>query len=932
MDKKLILKTENLVINTRISNQKTSIKDIQQLLSNLEYILFLFDKVEIKELKINDNLIIVDLDKNHLFVDNKYINVSSNLKVENSVLDLNLYSIYLKDTGLTLLGDIKIDLKKDLAVFLGEYIYKNIEGKFNANVQNEIFEFYIDTNKQIDSLGFLKDFFRLDSVAEEWMYDNVEGKIKLNYLSGKIDLKKQLPIMDSIEGQAVIENAKIRFHKDVKTVDTPKLTVNYKNDTLSFDLEKPMYEKSKLYGSRVYITNLTSLKKGIVHVDLKSDSMLNKNILEILKAYQIKLPVKQFSGTLSSKLLLEIPYEASRKMHAYGDFKAQKAQFKLGNFEFFASSADVVLKDNNVIIEKSHVSHDDMLDADLTLNIDTKTSMAKGEAKVNSFRIKKGKDEIVSLKDFDTNINIDFNKKTVISLEKLKTTLTLNDDALHIDIPEVSVIYPYSSLLKQIDIKDANLKIDIYNENRIGFDIKAKNLNYPFEKDGKKIKNLAANGVLQGDKTSIQTKNGDISVILEKDKNPLLKLKNIDLVLPENEGKSNKSYPNIDIDLQNSMLKLDKEHIYKTSWAKLNIQNSKLSFEGEGLDLELPVSKEGKKVTKLLIEGTYENNLLKLNTKDNKLKLDYNIPNERIDMVLNGYDVIYNTEDSQSSKEKTDYYIKGKNSNIIINEKHIAKAKDYNFIFEKENTEINLNYGSISFLYKKDAKGNIILDAKNMDDEFLNALLGKELIKGGKVNLIATGKDDKITGYATFNETKIVDLAILNNLIILINTSPAIINPLLAIPSVVGMATNGGFNLNGYRITQGRVDFSYDFKNKYLDMNRIYTEGNGIDFDGNMTIDFNSSKVDAKLKLVFFKDYSKIVGYIPVINYMLLGDENRVDTEVTIYGTLDDPKYKTNLIEEGVSAPVNFLKRVITSPLQLFKSFGSSDEEEEKKE
>ncbi len=172
------------------------------------------------------------------------------------------------------------------------------------------------------------------------------------------------------------------------------------------------------------------------------------------------------------------------------------------------------------------------------------------------------------------------------------------------------------------------------------------------------------------------------------------------------------------------------------------------------------------------------------------------------------------------------------------------------------------------------------MNGSNMDDEFLNALLGKNLIRDGNVMFFASGKNDLIKGVANFKNTKIVDLAILNNLIILINTSPALINPFLAIPSVVGMATTGGFNLNGYRIIEGKVEFSYDFKNKFLDLSKINTKGNGIDFDGFLSMNFATSNVDGKLKLIFFKDYSKIVNYIPVINYVLLGDKKRVDTEV----------------------------------------------------
>lgn len=933
MDKKLILKTQNLAIHTIKSNEKSSIKDLQDLLSNLEYLLILFDKIEIKELKINDNLVVIDLDKNHLFIDNKYVNISSDLEVKNNIITLNLYSLYLKDLDLTFFGDINIDLKKEFATFTGEYIYKDVEGFFRAKGDENFLDFNIDTNKQIDSISFLKDFFRIDKIAEEWMYDNVEGKIKLNYLSGRIDLKKQLPIINSIKGQAFVENAKIRFNKDAKRVMTPRLTVNYENDTLSFDLEKPTYANSKLYGSRVYINNLTSLEKGVVNVDLKSDSKLDDNVLGILDAYKIKLPIKQISGDLDSKLLLKIPYLSSKKMEVKGSFRSNEAHFDLGNFEFFAKDTQVELNDNIVNIIKSSVKHQDMLDANINLKIDTKNKNATGLAHINSFDIKKEKEDLISINNIDTKIGVDFSKNTTIFLDKLFTTLSLNDGAFTIDIPNLSKVYPYSNLLQKIDIKNGDLKIDVYNENDIKFDANIKDLDLPIEKNSKKITDLSIDGFIKDDSTLIKAKNYDISLYLKGKKKPLLKLKDIDLFLYETKDNStNKEYPSIDIQLKNSLLKLDKEHFYEISWANLYLDNSNVNFEGESLNIDLPISKDGKKVSKLLIEGNYENNFVNLKTKDNKLRLNYDMSKEKIKMFVEDYDVIYsmdNQEDVSTTKVK-DYHIEGKNSNIIIDKTHIVKAKEYNFLFLKDFTQISLNNNSTTFFYKKDKNENIILDAKNMDDDFLNKLLGKDLIEDGNVNLSAKGKGDLINGVIFFSNNKIVDLAILNNLIILINTSPAIINPFLAIPSVVGMATSGGFNLNGYRIIDGKVEFSYDFEKKFLDMPDIKTQGNGIDFDGNLTIDFKSSDVAGKLKLIFFKDYTKLVNYVPVLNYVLLGDKKRVDTEVEIYGKLNEPKYKTNLVEDGVSAPVNILKRIITSPIDLIKSIGGSDENDNK--
>jgi len=71
---------------------------------------------------------------------------------------------------------------------------------------------------------------------------------------------------------------------------------------------------------------------------------------------------------------------------------------------------------------------------------------------------------------------------------------------------------------------------------------------------------------------------------------------------------------------------------------------------------------------------------------------------------------------------------------------------------------------------------------------------------------------------------KIEDLAILNNLLLFINTSPALINPFLAIPSVLGMASNGGFNLTGYRIIDGVLDFDYHKNKKLLDITKLFNK------------------------------------------------------------------------------------------------------------
>ena len=189
-----------------------------------------------------------------------------------------------------------------------------------------------------------------------------------------------------------------------------------------------------------------------------------------------------------------------------------------------------------------------------------------------------------------------------------------------------------------------------------------------------------------------------------------------------------------------------------------------------------------------------------------------------------------------------------------------------------------------------------------------------------------------LDGKIIIENSNIEDLAVLNNLLIFIHTSPALINPLLAIPSVVGMATNSGFSLTAYRIVNGTVEFNYNKENKLINIKKLLTIGNGIDFDGKGRIDLSNLTLDTQLKLIFLKDYSNIVGVVPVVNYVLLGDNNRVETQVNISGDLNNPEISTNLTKDTFNIPMNIAKRLFLAPSMVFDFVLGKEPKEEKQE
>lgn len=923
MDKKLILDIENIEYKSKKSQVKNSYEDLKKNIDLLPNVLKFFQKIHVERLKIDDNEFTIVLDSEKLYLDNKFVNISSKVDFISNQVVFDLYSLYLKDVGLLIDGKIKLDYFKEQINFYGRYFYKDLEGKANIELNKKLANFYLDS-QDFKSLKFLKKYIKLPTIAESWMYDNVEGNISLKEFYGSFDLEKNEILLDSLRGNAIISDAKIKFHKDLKPVDTKKVEINFKSNTLSFALTEPKYAGIPIDGSNVIINHLTSAKDGEVIIDIKANAKLDAEVLSILKAFKINLPLVQKSGLTNANVYLKVPYSHSKKMITKGTFIVKDADILINKFLFTSKKAEVYLDGTIIDIKKADFKYKNMINANVNLKLDIKTLLASGDADIKSFLIKQENGEsIVNIKNKKTPISLDFNKKVDIKLDALKTKILVSD-LIYVNIEDLSQIYPYSILLNDISIKAGNLNLQIKDEKDMTFDAFIKGLNYPISKDGNKLTSLNITGKLKDGIVNIKSKDDNLKITIENGSNPKVDIKNLDILI-DTKNQGDKKLTNLDIKLANSQLKID-DSIYHIVDANILVDANKIYFDGKVTNLELPLKKDSKDVKTLELVGTYIDNEVNIKSKNNDLILV--LKNDNLNLELNSYDILYSTLDEKDSPFKN-INIKAKDSNIIVNDKYKFISNNFELKVREDSKYLHLNHKKTDITYKESADKKIDIFSSDISDEFINTIFNKEILKGGKILLLAKGEINDLNGSLIIENVKVEDLAILNNLLLFIHSSPAIINPLLAIPSLVGMATTGGFNLTGYQIINGNIDFNYSKEKELLDIKKLLTVGNGIDFDGKGKINLSDMTLTSKIKLIFLKDYSKIVGMIPIVNYVLLGENNRVETEVNMFGDLNNPKISTNLTKDTFSIPLNIAKRILTSPTKLLDFIKGNDVSEE---
>jgi hypothetical protein len=210
--------------------------------------------------------------------------------------------------------------------------------------------------------------------------------------------------------------------------------------------------------------------------------------------------------------------------------------------------------------------------------------------------------------------------------------------------------------------------------------------------------------------------------------------------------------------------------------------------------------------------------------------------------------------------------------------------------------------------------------------------LKKSWFDKGRFNLNLRGNNKNIHGKITMSNTNVRDMYILNNLITFVNTTPAIINPILALPTLFRLSETD-FNFDGYYVKNGYIQINYDLNQKNVTIEDLYTHSKMTDFKANGKIDIVNEKLKFNVDVIFLKDFSKFLNHIPVVGYIITGDAGNFVTEVDIEGDFKEQSFETHAIKNAGDGAFGVIKRTLSVPLLPFISdSNTSDNKDDKRE
>lgn len=219
-------------------------------------------------------------------------------------------------------------------------------------------------------------------------------------------------------------------------------------------------------------------------------------------------------------------------------------------------------------------------------------------------------------------------------------------------------------------------------------------------------------------------------------------------------------------------------------------------------------------------------------------------------------------------------------------------------------------------LYKGD--GGAMLEVKDdtfylygndLDDDFMEHFFNISRFKGGTLDFYVIGNKDKFNGLVKIENTTLYDYVLLNNLFAFINTVPALVT--FSLPS---------YATQGIKIDSAYAELAYNEGN--LTISGLKVDSKEMDFAGQGLLNYNQGTM--KMQLSVKTQAGDNIRKIPLVGYILVGDDQSVLTTVDVTGPIDNPKISSTIAKDIIVAPFNILKRALDFPIHYLEKIDTN--------
>lgn len=843
---------------------------------------------------------------------------------------------------------------------------------------------YVDVkaNHSFSSLKDIVDFFDIDPQTRPWINEYAKGSsFTLLECHGNFLYDTPQKLFQNIIIRANVDNAQYTFAPTIEPISAKKVNLIFAHGILHIIPKNGYFYKMPTEKSALFIdfNSEHSFLKAHIQTDR---AQLNDPILNLLRYYEITVPIRQNKGLCNVDLNLTIDLNTFHTT-AKGKFAPGKSELQLENFIFQTMGGIVTLDTTKVSFSGFDARYKNILHAKVQGLYDAHTE--KGAVQIIPYSCAPTGDAAVmalSTQPLSAKAVYHIDPRTD-SLQILPTQWKVFDEIFKIE----GFTIPYDFKNTSATIPKLRYSVPNKVQGSLEGNISADGLLLQFGLDKFNAKDLLLRSshcafILKSDTNTLSvTSNAPSAWRLNGQDFSLSPLK---IHVTDNTVVFDNITVNVDTIIQGSLSgeyfwKLNKGTLtlkdikplnpYISGYIKLN-KSEKFSFNtleeqlelhSQSMGVDFSTMKQGWKITVPDISLLSSNSplLRQYQIKNGNADLYYNPSQRRY--TFNGiidypYHLMTVNNESLSHYQFSGSYQNGKSSirvnnriqieyadeiniranNMGINAPELARWLDIPHTHEDTNKtsanktinligtnvylylmknrkvmadtltaslregdlEARLTYaqGSADLLMKD---GIYYVEGSHFNDIFMEHLFAFSDFDGGEMSFKLSGKVDNFEGIMRIEKATLKEYRLLNNVLSFINTVPSLAT--FSIPN---------YNTKGLPLKEAYSH--YTFKNHQFTVDNFTLNSPELKMLGEGKVNFKEDSIHGTLTLK--SDLGSQLGRVPLVGYILFGNDGSISTTVKIKGKLSDPVVETAIAREIITAPFNILKRTITYP------------------
>lgn len=999
LNKKIILKAKTVTVTlSNNSIEEVPLFEIPKVSPILDFVRTNFSKISIETLNIDNNIVSFSyMDKPLKDTDNSISYKGNNI---NALIFFKIYDDYVltsidhfvhKPTKIKIEGEGVYDFKEEMSFSQFKLIFADCaEVEIYTKENAHRLAFTAESNTFV-TIKPIIDLFDLKPSISKWIVDyNQALTFKLVQAKGLHDYTDMNLILNTLYLSAKEKYVSYTFNEKLSPIVAKEVDITFTKGTLNVLPKNAFYNKHPIQDSDIKIDFNT--EHVLLDLDLDVKTRASQDIIDIVEAYNIPLPLLQKSGETEANINLHIDLW-TEKAEAKGQFFIKDSIIELDGIAYRLKNAAVRLNKSFLSIDTANISYKNMFRAKLNGSLDLKELVGDFYFNTDYINFDLANKQTLNLND-KTQIHLQYTKDSELihfntTQWKIdKQAFVLRKNSLR-PRKKFSPIIRFSDLqIKGLGLADANLSGEFdLNKDYVNIEAELYNIKYQNKDLNISSTDLIHFNVIR-DKNITHINFSDPYTLCINDAN--LSVKATRLRIKDDYL----DIYGINLDLDNHFsTRLSIHHNLKEDTAEFTLEdtkvfsedvlfigpkfkvkykekNNKYYFDAKKLALQLILDKEHKKTVRMndISKLHPYSELLKTYAyKQGSAKLNFNKNDISIYAAIENFKPLF----VENKKEITQYKVRGNYKNnfldLNINKKiHLQYKEDVNITVKDLDFNLYPILDYIKHSSKKDTKSKlkVFINASHS-----NVYLGKAGRRAIANTIEIEIEKSKVNAKLYYKEGGILFQSEGDNFSLYANgLDDSFMNALFKFSTFEGgelsASVSGNFknyhtdmNINDtvikdytvlnntlafFNTIPALVTFSVPgYSSKGLKVSKAYAS-----FDTNDSIvNIENLQMNSKELIITAEGSSDLENEtIDVLMQVktdigssakdiplvgyIIFGDDSISTTVHVHGSLKDPEVDTSAAKSVLIAPYNILKRTITLPLKLLDIF---DDEEKKK-